>query len=267
MNQQVKMPEPQYSRVDRVRAAQKAIMVHAEVLGIEQSEATLADELVTSLREFSTNENFSHVPMNLPQNDPIACEILGELIDYSTGRSGLRDFYPGKVDRATGRLSLDRADREVSLYVKGGTPFCGIRVGSVLERYPVTAEGVAVLTNDAIKALIDAIPSEKLVADGSERKVPVAMRQADPAGAKQFFSELLDSVETLSGIADQYGSRTLADLMFLQNAIASGGFIDHYPDGSSVGEVVKELPSADRWMKYVALQYLEEKYEAPSPHM
>jgi hypothetical protein len=87
----------------------------------------------------------------------------------------------------------------------------------------------------------------------------------NPVAAKQFFAELLDSVETLSGIADQHGSRTLADLMFLQNAIASGGFIDHYPDESSVGEVVKLLPSADRWMKYVSVQEPESTFKAPSP--
>ena len=102
----------------------------------------------------------------------IACEIQGELIDYSTGRSGLCDFYPGKVDRTTGHLSLDRADREVSLYEKHGTPFCCIRVSGVWGRYPVTEEGVAVLTRDALKALIDAIPREKLIAQDTERKLP-----------------------------------------------------------------------------------------------
>lgn len=95
--------------------------------------------------------------------------------------------------------------------------------------------------------------------------LPDVKRQLDPSGAQQFYAELLDSVETLSGIADQHGSRTLADLMYLQNAIASGGFIDHYPGESSVGEVVKQLPSADRWMKYLSVQELESKYESPSP--
>lgn len=66
-----KLPAAQYSRVDRVRAAQKAVMVHAEALGIEQDEATLVDELVTSLRQFSVGENFSHVPMNVPN-----CKVM-----------------------------------------------------------------------------------------------------------------------------------------------------------------------------------------------
>lgn len=87
----------------------------------------------------------------------IACEIQGELIDYSTGRSGLRDFYPGRVDLTTGRLSIERPDREVSLFMKDGTPFCCVRVGGSWERYAVKEEGVAVLTAAALMELLDAV--------------------------------------------------------------------------------------------------------------
>ncbi|WP_245176303.1 hypothetical protein [Cupriavidus sp. AcVe19-6a] len=73
----------------------------------------------------------------------------------------------------------------------------------------------------------------------------------DPAGATQFFKELLDSMETLGNVAYKYGPRTLADLMYLQNAVAKGTFIEHYPEESSVMVVVKGLPSADRWAAYV----------------
>lgn len=73
----------------------------------------------------------------------------------------------------------------------------------------------------------------------------------DPIGAAQFFKELLDSKETLGNVAYDYGPRTLADLMYLQNAIAKGTFIDHYPEESSVMVVVQELASADRWSAYV----------------
>lgn len=80
----------------------------------------------------------------------------------------------------------------------------------------------------------------------------------DPLGSKRFFTELLESVETLSGIADQYGSRTLADLMYLQNAIANGSFVDHAEE-SSLPEVVKMMPSADRWLKHVQILTPQEK--------
>ena len=78
--------------------------------------------------------------------------------------------------------------------------------------------------------------------------------------AKLFMRELLDSVETLSGIADQHGARTLADLMYLQNAILSGGFIDHYPGESKVLEIARDLPSGGQWSKFIAVEYLRSEF-------
>ena len=90
------------------------------------------------------------------------------------------------------------------------------------------------------------------------RLAPVEIDPAPPSSASQddevrkaqgkssaslFMQELLDSVETLSGIAEQHGARTLADLMYLQIAILSGGFIDHYPGESKVLEIASGLPS------------------------
>lgn len=66
-----------------------------------------------------------------------------------------------------------------------------------------------------------------------------------------FFKELLESFETLTGIADRYGSRTLADLLYLQNAILDGGFIDLYPHESEVLAVIEAMPSAQRWRRFV----------------
>ena len=68
--------------------------------------------------------------------------------------------------------------------------------------------------------------------------------------AKQFHSELAESVETLCAIADVYGARTLSDLLHLQAAVVSGGFIDAWSD-SSVLTVVGQLPSAERWKTYI----------------
>lgn len=69
--------------------------------------------------------------------------------------------------------------------------------------------------------------------------------------AKTFMKELLDSVETLTGIAEQHGPRTLADLMYLYSAIVSGGFIDHQEGESKALALVRSLPSGERWMTYV----------------
>lgn len=74
-----------------------------------------------------------------------------------------------------------------------------------------------------------------------------------PSAAKLFFKELTDSVETLSGIGDQYGVQVLADLMWLQNVILTDGFIDVFEEESvsKVAEVVKSLPSGSQWMRFL----------------
>ena len=68
--------------------------------------------------------------------------------------------------------------------------------------------------------------------------------------------ELLDSVESLASIADVHGARTLADLMYLQNAILSGGFIDHYQGESNVMEIAQSLPSGEQWAKFIKVEYI-----------
>lgn len=75
------------------------------------------------------------------------------------------------------------------------------------------------------------------------------------AQARLFMRELLDSVETLTGIADEHGAQTLSDLMYLQNAILSGGFIDHYPGESSVLDIAAALPSGDLWTKFIKISF------------
>ena len=74
--------------------------------------------------------------------------------------------------------------------------------------------------------------------------------------ADRFMQELLDSVETLTGIADDHGARTLADFMFLHGAILRGGFIDHYPEESKVLEIAQGLPSGDQWVKFIKVEYM-----------
>lgn len=74
--------------------------------------------------------------------------------------------------------------------------------------------------------------------------------------ATLFFQELLGAVEILTMVAEEQGSRTLADLMYLQNAILNGGFIDYYPDESKVLEIASALPSGDLWSKSIKVEYL-----------
>jgi len=97
---------------------------------------------------------------------------------------------------------------------------------------------------------INLAPPSTASQDDEERKAQGHDR------ARLFLQELLDSVETLSGIAEQHGARTLADLMYLQNAILSGGFIDHYPEESKVFEIASGLPSGGQWSKFIAVEYL-----------
>ena len=73
---------------------------------------------------------------------------------------------------------------------------------------------------------------------------------------RQFMSELLDSVETLTGVGDEYGTQTLADLMYLHGAILSDGFIEVYPQGSAVTLVIESLPSASTWKQFVQVDEL-----------
>jgi len=78
----------------------------------------------------------------------------------------------------------------------------------------------------------------------------------DGEDAKLFMQELLESVETLTGIADEYGARTLADLMYLQQVILSGGFIDHRTGESNVLEIASALPSGKKWTTFIKVDYM-----------
>jgi len=78
----------------------------------------------------------------------------------------------------------------------------------------------------------------------------------DPDGARLFWQELLESAESLTAIADLHGLRTLADLFYLQNAVLSCGFIDHYPGESKVLGLASALPSGAKWKTYIKVEYM-----------
>jgi hypothetical protein len=71
--------------------------------------------------------------------------------------------------------------------------------------------------------------------------------------AALFFSELLASCESLEGVAEEFGTRTLADLMYLQNAILTGTQIDVWPGETRVGEALCKLPSSALWLRHTKL--------------
>ncbi|SAK97571.1 hypothetical protein AWB82_07145 [Caballeronia glebae] len=77
----------------------------------------------------------------------------------------------------------------------------------------------------------------------------VSPRQA--AHAKQFHAELLDAVETLTGIADQHGALALATVVYLQAAILKGGVIELTRNEVDSFAFVRDLPSGGRWWQSV----------------
>ena len=85
--------------------------------------------------------------------------------------------------------------------------------------------------------------------------------------SQRFFSELLDSVETLTEIADIHGARTLSDIMFLQSALLSGGFIDYYPGESEVLSIASSLPSGSEWATFIKVEYLLQEHRAEEPQV
>ncbi|SAL86103.1 hypothetical protein AWB74_07567 [Caballeronia arvi] len=86
---------------------------------------------------------------------------------------------------------------------------------------------------------------------GAISDADVSLRLA--ADAKQFHAELLDAVETLSGIAEQYGALALANVVYLQTAILKGGVIELTRDEAENFAFVRDLPSGGRWWRSVNL--------------
>ena len=69
------------------------------------------------------------------------------------------------------------------------------------------------------------------------------------AQALKLMQEVLNSVETLTEVVNEYGVATLIDLLYLQQAILEDGFIA--AEHSTVNEFVAKLPSAPEWGAYI----------------
>ncbi|BAO93081.1 hypothetical protein [Caballeronia cordobensis] len=86
---------------------------------------------------------------------------------------------------------------------------------------------------------------------GAIGEADVSLRLA--ADAKQFHAELLDAVETLTGVAEQHGALALANVVYLQTAILKGGVIELTRKEADAFSFVRDLPSGGRWWQSVKL--------------
>ena len=94
-----------------------------------------------------------------------------------------------------------------------------------------------------------------------------AIINADPkltrfSAAQQFYAELLESVETIGGIADQHGAMTLANVLYLHAAILNGTSIELYPTEATRLSFVRRLPSGQRWWQSV-VEMSDDRLAAP----
>jgi hypothetical protein len=79
-----------------------------------------------------------------------------------------------------------------------------------------------------------------------------SLRAALHGPAARFMTEILDGHETVTDIADQYGARTLADVLYLHSAINKKTYIEVFqPTDSRILELVRQLPSADFWQQHI----------------
>jgi hypothetical protein len=86
---------------------------------------------------------------------------------------------------------------------------------------------------------------------GAISDADVSLRLA--ADAKQFHAELLDAVESLTGVAEQHGALALANVVYLQTAILKRGVIELTREEADAFSFVRELPSGGRWWQSVKL--------------
>jgi hypothetical protein len=71
--------------------------------------------------------------------------------------------------------------------------------------------------------------------------------------ALKFHDELLQSVETLTGIAEQHGVIALANVNYLQTAILRGSNIELSSGDEGQLEMLRSLPSGEQWLKHVTI--------------
>lgn len=107
------------------------------------------------------------------------------------------------------------------------------------------------LAGEALHTVEDGAVSQVDADDKEPENIP------DNLGAK-LFSEILDQVEAVAGIGEQYGMATLVDLMYLLQVLAKHkpggkGFIEQIFD-SRIVEFLKTLPNGDVYLEFVSTE-------------
>ena len=167
----------------------------------------------------------------------VEAESMAEAMQKADNAVGFHELLDNKAPRCSvsGGMNVEYVE-----YEEGATE-CAC-IDPLLENGEVDYDNTGWLSGDG-EPLVDGKTTEERKATGFDR-------------ARLFMQELLDSVETLTGIAEQYGARTLADLMYLHNSILSGGFIDHYPNESKGLDIARSLPSGEQWVKFIKVEYM-----------
>jgi hypothetical protein len=111
-------------------------------------------------------------------------------------------------------------------------------------------EGIASRFSDQkLQARLDAISSMVNQADAE-----LARYARANLAATTFFNEIVEEVETLSGIAESHDASVLANLFWMHHCILTGKPID--ADYKMVSFLSK-LPSAERWKDMVSFRVLQ----------
>jgi hypothetical protein len=101
--------------------------------------------------------------------------------------------------------------------------------------------------------LVESDEVELIATHAKSRISHLCIRRDRNEAALKFHDELLQSVETLSGIADEHGSVALANMNYLQTAILRGGNIELSSKDEAQLEMLRGLPSGDQWLKHVTI--------------
>lgn len=167
------------------------------------------------------------------------------------------------VEAENAALAMQKAEEAVAFHelLDNKSPRCSVTGGMSVVHVEWTEGAIDCALIDSIldNAEVDYPNEVWMDADGQPLVDGKTADQRKAVGydrAKLFMQELQESVETLTGIAEQHGPRTLADLMYLHSAILNDGFIDHYPDESQVLNIARALPSGEQWMKFVKVEYM-----------
>lgn len=165
-------------------------------------------------------------------------------------------FVSGSYQTVTLGADLDKAiaDRDMPAI----TALISQRIAKVVDaiRDPDIRHQVAkkLLAGEALTTVEDGVVSQ---VDGDDREpenIP------ENLGVK-LFSEILENVEAVAVVGEQFGSATLVDLIYLLQVLAKHkpggkGYIEQTFD-SRIVEFLKTLPNAARYLKFVSTKMCE----------